>query len=115
MSDDGPLEGRTGTAISHRSRKDLKAALMRAAFDGQSAYSPAEMILLIQWRLGASHIPPAHADMVAEMRKGADDEETPRSVMMLNAISRQLENGYAEQGALPAFRRRYGYTPKAPE
>jgi hypothetical protein len=113
MSDDCPSEGRTSNGsktVSTRSRKDLKAALMRMAFDGVSAHSPAEMILLIQWRLSASKPSAAHADILDDIN-AYGFETPPRSILLLDAMARFVEAEAAALGNPAPIRVRYEYTP----
>lgn len=73
---------------SVRTTKEIKAGMLRRAFDGQSKYTPTEVISMI---LAANHrskdIPEEHRAVLNEI-----DSSQPRSVLMLNAISRHLGN-----------------------
>jgi hypothetical protein len=113
MPDFCPSERRTPygpDTVSTRSRKDLKAALMRMAFNGESRHSPTEMILLILWRLGASQPSPAHMQILDEINPYGF-ESAPRSVLMLDAMARQVEAELQESTGNAPPRKRYEYTP----
>jgi len=85
---DDQQEPQDGGKTSVRSTKEIKAGMLRRAFDGQSKYSPTEVISMI---LAANHrsknIPEEHRAVLNEI-----DISQPRSVLMLNAISRHLGN-----------------------
>lgn len=67
-----------------RSTKDIKAGLLRRAFDGQSKYSPTEIIELIQSATRRSRsLSEEHRDAL-----NAIAPNQPRSVLMLNALAR---------------------------
>lgn len=69
-----------------RSTKEIKASLLRRAFDGQSKYSPAQIIGMIQDATQRSKtLSEEHRDALKEI-----DTTQPRSVMMLNALARHL-------------------------
>lgn len=69
-----------------RSRKEIKRKLLKKAIE--EGRGP-EMILIIQWRLSQSkHLPEDHKEALEEnamLNKGQ-----PRSVKMLNTLSRHL-------------------------
>lgn len=97
MPDDyTPSEGRVGTGTTARGALwELKSRLMRRAFDGQSRHTPAEMILLIQWRLSASNIRDNHQKLLDSLNPFGIENQ-PRSVMMLNRLAQEHEkDGHA--------------------
>ena len=69
---------------SIRSTKDIKAGLLRRAFDGTSNYTPTQIIALIQSATRRSR------SLSEEHREAlnAIDPNQPRSVLMLNALAR---------------------------
>ena len=86
---DDPSEGRpAGGKKTVRSTKEIKAGMLRRAFDGQSKYTSTEVISMI---LEATHrskeIPEEHVTALQEI-----DSTQPRSVMMLNTMARHLGN-----------------------
>ncbi|MGZ9098032.1 MAG: hypothetical protein ACXW30_07040 [Micavibrio sp.] len=81
-----PSEGRDETKALVRSRKEIKAGLLRRAFDGESKYSPAQIIGMIQDATRRSKsLSEEHRDALMEI-----DTTQPRSVMMLNALARHM-------------------------
>lgn len=69
-----------------RSRKEIKRKLLKKAIE--EGRGP-EMILMIQWRLSQSqNIPEEHKEALEE--SAMLNEGQPRSVKMLNALSRHL-------------------------
>lgn len=87
-SDDQPESQNGEKKKAVRTTKEIKAGMLRRAFDGQSKYTPTEVISMI---LAANHrsrdIPEEHRAVLNEI-----DSSQPRSVLMLNAISRHLGN-----------------------
>lgn len=78
-----------------RTTKQIKEDLLRRVWDGQSRYTPAQMILLIQWVCSrANTLSPDHDAMLFDF-----DPTQPRSVMMLNTLM-----------ALEGSAERYSYT-----
>ncbi len=72
------------TKTNVRSTKDIKAGLLRRAFDGTSKYSPTEIIELIQSATRRSRsLSEEHRDAL-----NAIAPNQPRSVLMLNALAR---------------------------
>src|SRR5688500_619079 len=69
-----------------RTTKEIKAALLRRAREGQSRHTPAEVIGMIQAACTrAKTIPAEHEKILREI-----DDSQPRSVMMLNALAAKL-------------------------
>lgn len=88
---DDPSEGRVNSTNPARSALwELKSRLMRRAFDGESRHTPAEMILLIQWRLSASNIAVEHRKLLDAINPFGMENQ-PRSVMMLNRLAQEHE------------------------
>lgn len=72
------------TRATIRSAKDIKAGLLRRAFDGTSKYTSTEIIAMIQeGTRNARNLPPEHREALKEI-----DSSQPRSVLMLNALAR---------------------------
>lgn len=91
--------------------RDIKKRVMRRAWDGESRHTPAQMILLIQWRLGASNISAADRAILDDINQ-FQFSETPRSVLMLDAFAREAEKEQIrEYGRVVEARIRFEYTP----
>lgn len=82
MPDCDSAEDRTATPCI-RSARDIKAALLRHAFDGHSKRTPAELIRLIQDAHTRSRTMPEDHQIILRHI----DSTQPRAVMMLNALS----------------------------
>lgn len=110
MADKTPIEECISSRSAVASVKDLKKSLMRRAWDGESKHTPAQMILLIQWRLSANNI-------TEQDRAILDDINSfklslpPRSILMLDAHARQAEREQIAKHDVPGPRVRYEYTP----
>lgn len=66
-----------------RSTREIKAGLLRRAFDGELKYTPTEMIDMIQQATRRSRtLSEEHRDTLRNI-----DPSQPRSVLMLNALA----------------------------
>jgi len=111
MADDKTIEEYIRSKPSVQSVGDLKKSLMRRAWDGESKHTPAQMILLIQWRLSANRLTEQDKAVLDDV-KACESFDQPRSVLMLNAITRQTEQ-MGQQGQVMQ-RTRYAYNPATP-
>lgn len=85
-SNDLPEGQKSETKKSVRSTKEIKAGMLRRAFDGQSKYTPTEVIsMILEAGQRAKDIPEDHRAALQEI-----DSSQPRSVLMLNALSRHM-------------------------
>jgi hypothetical protein len=69
---------------------ELKKRLLERALNGQSKYSPSEMISLICARVKKAKDIPAEHEAALEKVRGVSE---PRSVMALNALEEALGTG----------------------
>lgn len=92
------------------SRRDLKESLMRRAWDGKSAHTPAQMMLLIQWRLSANNITTQDRAILDDINPFKIDG-TPRSILMLDAQAREEEKRQIAENGKVTNRVRFEYNP----
>lgn len=111
MPDYDPAEDRAKIlSRSICSRRELQESLMRRAFDGHSRHTPEQMTLLIEWRLSANNITPKDKAVLQDLNPfGTVD--TPRSVLMLDALARHDEDAQMLRGEVPLRRIRFEYDP----
>ena len=82
MKDENTSPGREDSATI-RSAYDIKADLLRRAFDGQTKRTTAELIrLMCEAHMRSETVPEDHQKVLAEIELGQ-----PRGVLMLNALA----------------------------
>lgn len=110
MSDKASIEDNAESRPLVTSVKELKASLMRRAFDGQSKHTPAQMMLLIQWRLSANNITEQDRAVLDDVNS-FNLSDPPRSVLMLDALAREAEKAQIAEHGKVVNRVRYEYNP----
>jgi hypothetical protein len=110
MTDKNAIEEYIGSRPAVQSVGELKKSLMRRAWDGQSKHTPAQMILLIQWRLSANRVTEQDRAVLDDLNS-FKMSDPPRSILMLDALAREAEKEQVAQHGKVLQRTRYEYNP----